>query len=550
MAGNQYKFSIEARPLKAIYNKYGDSDMNSSIQAVRPLGCIRKDKRSSAEKRLLAKIRDQTVPARNGAESCMVSNQDGLNKEFTRACELSMYKNSDLERNKRKYENKGTHLENKDTNNNTVEENDINSLPCLNRSKSQLFEHRFKIASSRRNGQESPSPILNRSKARDKKKRVIQLPLFRVDLKTYSNESEVTRTVARTRESLRQLMEIHRSKMKTPNMVAANIKHYEFVNPSSPRDNFYKGDSCQSVMAMSQPFPAKPAIKPLKSRDQRDINRIKQIRNELNVGAEVKQVDKLDYITLSFNQTETTKMSSPQKFQSPHECIPDEDSEESFLTNAIRPETALTLASTMSQMDRVLKSPGSDELREISEVFMNTDQPCWPSFNDYQRLKAQSHISKNRTLKSISRPNTVINYQKDSLPHAPITPHSRLTEYNFTEDKESGLHSNNHANVHKPILRYTSKQSTFKLDPIVVPSHTCTECPMCNIYQRDFETPCPPNSPMSSQFHLNPEVNGPDKISENRSFRTGRQDLLHVTRINMNGTPTDDVNVMNTMKAS
>lgn len=71
------------------------------------------------------------------------------------------------------------------------------------------------------------------------------------------------------------------------------------------------------------------------------------------------------------------------------------------------------------------------------------------------------------------------------------------------EPKKPGNDVQKWVNIHytksKPPERYTPTPTFPKLDPIIVPSHTWVDCPMCEMAANTERgpTPCPPNSPVS-----------------------------------------------------
>lgn len=470
MPCDQYKMSIEARPLQVLYTKYSPCDVNSQYPCVRPLGRVRQERRPSSEQ-------PRSQPDGGAGENLMCNGNKDMKLNRKLDSEKCTAKKFRSEQNipaldYRERENTG--------------------FPLLNVSRSQAFESKFKIAAARGNSHELTP--LKRQKTFDISKRVVHLPLFRIDLTTYSSDFEVSRTVAKTRESLRKLMELHTSKMKSNSVTTANIRNYEFNAPVTLGFHTNRSTDLNSNPSLSKPFFAKPALR--SSRGQRERDQKLKTQTIFRQNTKLGAVDNLDTraSTQCSLHTETPCLSSRPPipklgFQTPGI---DDEPDDSMLSVAIRPDTSLTLGSTMNHLEGVLKSPGPDELRELNEVLRNGEnQSAWPGADEAQRLVGlRSHSRNRRSRTSFSRSGTVL--------HDLIETPDDTVNHNF--------HYYHSGHGPKPVLRYTSKSSSaYKLDPIIVPSHTCTECALCNIYQREVETSCPPNTPNTSLFMLESE---------------------------------------------
>lgn len=507
---DQYKISIEAHPLEMLYTKYSTNE-TSQCQSVRPLGRIRQEIRPCSEYHNTGRPQVIGTGDKANVNTEMNLNTRGQSGRARYRCDQN------------------TSLDSRDK--------EIGNFPTLKRSKTQAFENKFKIASSRSTGQDSPSPIFRPAKHTGKK--VVHLPLFKINLRTYCAEEDVSRTVAKTRESLRKLMELNKAKMKHANVITANIKNYEFNAPKANTSSIREGNSDSPRTLVSQPFHAKPALKSSRDREPKTKSSINFSKtfNFRKGGA-------VETDVCADNEVEETREKSFLTKRQISDFIEAEDEPDcSLLSLAMRPDTSLTLGTTMHQIDRVFKSPTSEELRELSEAFKTSDtSPAWPSMDDIQALiaRSQSRTTKSRT--PFSRPNTVQN-------HVAKIPDVDPTQKNYR--KQLYLHHSPYEHGNKPVIRYTSKQACYKLDPIIVPSHTCTECPMCNIYQRDVETPCPPNTPNTSQFMSESELRPVFVRGTKINGMHSNHDVLRISRINMNGyvSPQDDPSVMSFMKA-
>jgi len=497
MPYDQYKMSIEARPLQVLYTKYNPCEVITQFPVVRPLGKVRQDRRPSSEK--------------THSQSSDIAAADKYMSNEAKDGNMKLTKKLELDKVGPKFRS--------ETNIATLERENT-AFPLLNLSRSQTFENKFKIAAARGNGTHDLATSRSQ-KSVDKK--VVHLPLFRINLKTYTGESEVSRTVAKTRESLRKLMELHTNRMKHT-ITTANIKNYEFSAPkTSGQGTNRSSDPCSNSL-LSKPFTAKPALKSLKGgREGSGVNMLSRQPTRLE-GLDNRDHSTLNTLSLS---RETPSLISRPVFSRLRTDMPflDDEPDDSMLSVAMRPDTSLTLGSTIHHMDRVIKSPGSDELRELSEVLKNSDshsQQAWPTMDEALRHSGplRSHSRNRRSRTSYSRPGTVLHDLME-------TPDDGY-DHQHTHQYHDSLYGP------KPVLRYTSKQSAYKLDPIVVPSHTCVECNRCNIYQREMESPGPPNTPNTSQYMLDsesPTIRSP--------FIRGTK-LVHISRATSNDFMNDE----------
>lgn len=522
---DRYRMSIEARPLQVLYSKYSSTDSNNTLQCVRPLGSVRNDRKLSSGKRknCLPKLSAKSSDAHTSSRFCV--------------SEIKMLKTLDTDR----VVSGSTRGDNNYNAADVERPKESPPLPSVGRSRSRAFEDKYKIAAARANGQESP-PL---KPAKEYNKKVIHLPLFRINLKTYKGDSEVNRAVENTRENLRLLMEMHKSNLKPANVKTANITNYEFHAPPGTVSARTYDNNLSNGFIVPPSFPVKQVLKsPRKKSAERKPEA--SLRIDCRFCAMEKEQQFVRFANDQDSTTDYSALNSDFKLMSvarSNDSHTDEEADDSMLSVAIRPDTALTLGSTIHEIDRVLKSPGSDELRELSSVLKNTDtQPPWPSYDEIMKMRSrnQSRRTKNNSRVSVSRPGTVQNAGLES----PRKMYSVCSH-----------HSNLNIDSEKPILRYTSRQISEQLKPIIVPSHTCTECPMCNIYkcERD-DTPCPPNSPVprkepqSFVFETDkPRSSGSEKIKQRRT-----QEVMHLARVDVTGVMNslDDKNVLPYMKAN
>lgn len=512
MPCDQYKMSIEARPLQVLYTKYNPCEGIPQCQAVRPLGRIRR-------------------PSSEQSHNKQKDADEGGNAKHAVSKDIKLNRRTDSERIRGRI--KGEQIIS------TLDYRDREHtvFPLMNLSRSQAFENKFKIAAARGNGQDTHFP--KPQKVFDKK--VVQLPLFQIDLKTYVGETEVSRTVAKTRESLRKLMELHNSKMKSNSITTANIRNYEFNAPvTSGLSTSRSLDPC-SNSPLCKPFHAKPALRTGRVQGETKGKYSPLSRQPTKLSVIDRTESKMSVHCSNTPSSETPCLSKRQSFFRHRIETPgiDDELDDSILSVAMRPDTSLTLASTMHHIDRVFKSPGSDELRELNEALKTTDpQPAWPQIDEVQRLmgpsRSQSRNRRSRT--SFSRPGTVLH---DVLETPDDIVEGLPRPYPYLGQGYSP----------KPVLRYTSKQSAYKLDPIIVPSHTCTECPMCNIYHREIETP--PNTPNTSHLMLERETT-PIHSPLTRGAKLGqRQEVMHMSMISMDNCISNDTcNVPGYLNAS
>ena len=487
----------------------------------RPIVSLRRERLRAANRKLVGEPTEDSLPYGKLAN---------LNKIRSRMHVNNKAETSDAKR-RLKCEKHGT-VYNRDKEN--------EAFPAISLSRSQTFENKFRIAASRTNGNESPvhslSPQLKSHRSSDVKK-IIHLPLFRINLKSYAGEIELARTVASTRESLRKLMELHKAKMINSNIVTANIKNYEFSAPASACHLTQRSADGNQTVLTSQPFHGKPALK----HSKRDAHfksatgsqqKQHQRHGSSNMSESVQSGDTQCTLRSAYTDIKSGSKSNREQLAS-HSTL---EPEESISSLALRPDTSLTLGSTMHHIDRVFRSPGSDELRELNEHLRNTDpQPAWPVVNEIQRMGGSPRRHYRRSKTSMSRPGTVLDSAieedecdycvQDQLKNSSGLPTCPITR------------NNGHDIRRKPVLRYTSKEASFKLDPVIVPSHTHTECPMCNLYTRECETDAPPNTPNTyhaGSIYLEPPET--PRLPAVRGTRFGaRADVLHLSRINVNG---------------
>lgn len=516
---DQFKLSMEAWPLQSLYCKYSIGDGLTTPSAVRPLGRLRTDTPlpKSLDAVQFREIRNvQPNLVRFNTDTDLIMNRSVENEKI---------------RNLRKSEQIFNDLGTRER------ESGFSGVTRIRR---QEFENKFRIAASRANGQESP-PL---KPSKDFSKKVIHLPCFQINLRTYEGEQEVTRAVARTRESLRQMIDIQKSKAKANNVVTANIMNYEFLAPTKSNSAKSSSDSSNGPI---QPFPAKPIIKTQVRCRESDA-----AKNGITFGRVAKfggHIEDNDIKSVLSDKDFSDMTSARRKFDHYLYQNDSHDVHTSVPPIALQPMTSLTLGSTMHHIDGVLvNSSYSEEIREISDALK------YPEFTspDYTGCSEMYKIQ-NTPNGPFSRPRNGLSTDRGDFGKSVDRQYFNRVKFPDHQCSTSSSSMDNNRRS-KPVLRYTSKTDTYKLEPIVVPSHTCTECPMCNIFHRDMiESPCPPNSPMSSQFMdcveqpvIEPEF-GP--ATEDRTPR--KPQILHMSRITVAGnvTPSEEHTQPSVMKA-
>lgn len=411
---------------------------------------------------------------------------------------------------------------------------------AFTRSKTQEFEDKYRIAAARCNGQESPSvvlrpsPVVRSNKQSDKN--IVRLPLFRININNFVGNSEISKT----REYLRKLMELHKSKPHESNVVAASIRNYEF---STPLWNTRKGVRASVMQCpVSQPVYARSSLRSSLSSESR-LKQPQLLSRQLHTSG-ISNFDN-EYTSISDTKTfsEIDNSDSNALNKGRLDLLgPEGPQDDSMVSLIWRPDTALTLGSTISQLESAINSQSLEELQKLSRTFhINESQPVWPSADDVHQLKTRNVL--------INRKVQTANSRRGAKQHNVIEygcEHSDVPNGNRVQC----LSSLERIDGHKPVLRYTSKSTTLKLDPIIVPSHTCTECPMCNIYQGDYETLCPPNTPTSEQCTI--EVNSNLKVPYITAIKwQPRPESMNISRININRSLSpEEQSVINYMKAS
>ncbi|KAH3734926.1 hypothetical protein DPMN_041386 [Dreissena polymorpha] len=553
MECDTYKMCFEARPLQTLYRKYSPREVSAPHPGVRPLGRVRQEARpvTTLQKTRAQKVGIGTYASARNVKRMDISDKSVANRAANSAANSAAKFKCDVH--------------------NVMDsgkDRDVTSFPPAGLSRSQAFEQKYKIAASRANGHESPvsqsSPVLRMNKTYDKK--VVQLPLFRINLKSYTGELDVSRTVAKTRESLRRLMELHKSKMKSSNVITANIRNYEFSAPVPSCTLSSRSNDVGPNGLASQQFQSKPAFKSSKSSYRRDYSSIKgnnpfrQSFNFERMLIEPKQQSEQKPTVTDAHGTAIDRAQSVSR-RNKFPSVSCDEPDGSNVSMALRPDTSLTLGSTMHQIDRVFKSPSSDELRELYEALKVSDaQPAWPDIDEVQRLSSSGSsprrlYRRSRTSFTRNGTNTNVILETPDIENE-LTASARQHE-KHVDVSDPMRYIYPYARGGKPILRYTSKPSTFKLDPIVVPSHTCTECPMCNLYSQEVETQCPPNTPNTSHIRLETPETPIHRVPAVKGTRVGggRPEVMHLTRINVDGMdPTVnemmDSNVFNFIKST
>lgn len=338
--------------------------------------------------------------------------------------------------------------------------------PKADRSKTQVFQSRYKLASLRPETEIKTNRYFSR--------RVIQLPMFRISVDTFLGDMEETRVVESTRQSLQKMIE--RGKKRPPNNTVASIKNYKFINPMeveqslstqvkslndtndiSQKSNYTIIDSTSNITRNF--FTYRKSVSPdaMSDKDRMDIK--------------------------------IEPLSSERTFQSlPSSGRRSTDDDDFSTVSTTGRSSHLTLKSTLSEIDHVTRANSqashiSDRSISLADKFHEKDNkpnPTWYDTIEQWRLTAE----KQRTGSAIGTGNA-------KWPSNPKVKRQNVA-FNPTGNVQKSQQKI------RPVFRYTSNPCDRLNNVIIVPSHTDVHCPLCKLcFAGEDSTICPPNSPVS-----------------------------------------------------
>lgn len=427
---DHYKMSIEAKPL---YSVLGKSDAGSLMKIIRPLGSIRRAKLSN----------------------CSTTRSENLRKSLDVSAEGELVQSDSFSDTADDPDSRFEISADQQEESNSFREDQF--LPKMQRTKNKVFESRYKIAASRNNESVKPAKLYN--------KRVVYLPMFRINVETYVGNEQDTLAVENTRQSLKMMIDKGRRQSRpTARIQSASVKSYNFLTPGK------EGDA--PILDIASPRPLIQTKRSSVSNSRRNCNVTAMSechcsvdgRRRLSEGTS----DDTDRMEVNF---ECLDLNS-----SGEESVTDQDlvsiDNRTEISRAAPSETA-TMMSVRRKKSRAYVSL-TDPYRHVRQSAKEQDQSKtgWPSYEDFRKMK-QKPRNHNQSKKQ------------------PLEP------------KKPGNDVQKWVNIHytksKPPERYTPTPTFPKLDPIIVPSHTWVDCPMCEMAANTERgpTPCPPNSPVS-----------------------------------------------------
>ena len=420
---------------KPLYSVLGRADAGSLMKIVRPLGSIRRAKLSNC-----ASNQGEILP-----KSLDISSEiDFLQQDIASSSPRVEDSESTVE----------TSVETSADKEESVSVKDDQFLPKMQRTKNKVFESRYKIAASRNSESVKPARLYN--------KRTVYLPMFRINVETYVGNEEDTRAVENTRQSLKMMIDRGRRQTKNAARVkSASIKSYNFVTPGressvsildsvSPRPLVHTE---RAVLSSSRRHHKAPAV----SECQCSVDGKRQTSEGTS--------DDTDKMEVNFESLDLNS--------SADESIGDQMSVENRSEmSRVAPSETTIMTSKRGRKPRAYVSL-TDPYRNARQSSKQQDQSKigWPSYEDFRKMKQK--IRYNNTAKK----------QHPLEEKQPANDVQKWVNIHYTRRKSRTSHS--------------PSPGLPKLDPIIVPSHTCVDCPMCDMVARGDRSPtsCPPNSP-------------------------------------------------------
>lgn len=409
---DHYRMTIQAKPLASMGDKHQNETTDPVLLGIaRPLGHLRKTR----------KVANAVVN---------IPKPEKSEDLFPQVSGIGIYDSDD------EMSSKGSTVS-RDTSRSKNSSRD--SLPSVRMTKSQLFENRYKLAAARSQPDATkPADMYS--------KRVVYLPMFRINVETYIGETEDHKTVETTRESLKKMLDNSRSKMKSPDKIARKLRDYfkqqEMDNirkQEIEKENEISRKEMLRVNIPKTPFLYDPAS-----------IRIPGVTLDGRIHGTNSKVEPLDLTSVT-------------------------DDDGVSVISAKTSKTKLSDNETV-KLQSGRGTPNSFTKPYIGLVYGHESerepQSNYATYSDIRRMRQKGRLK--------------VVQKRDSSAKT-----SRAT--NDTQDAKDWITIQS-----KPVLKYTTPQTVKpKLDPIIVPSHPCSECPMCKAakYKSTEPTTVPPNSP-------------------------------------------------------
>lgn len=471
---DHYKMSMEARPLRLLYSKYAPH-ANLATGSVRPLGTVRRGSAPEEDQVLSLCQLESEVSHAERVERYLAMSGEGHGL-------MDMYGSR-----------KSIH---------SLPEGPDNGRGQGNNRSRQAFENKYKIAVSRGAQDQKVSKIYS--------KKVIQLPLLKINLETYVGESEDSRALESTRKSLRNILDVGRDVGRkpagqAPNYVGgvrqANIIHYQFKTPAEIQRDALRQSIHHTSNASDRVFVAQhppkcvdkeqvPDIRTIENKDYESSLKLESVEEEFKTTSELTGTLRDDDFEV-IREEDEEEVNGEEWFGEELEGMYERENAGSSVM-AHRLSSAATLGTSYRYLD--FESFSSDDDVQVHHTALTSRQrpkltgldvrdgefPVWPSFSDVKNLRPDlDHSSlsikpRKREVKYFGKGSSV--FMEKCTPDSLVIKNGLVPKLKIV---------NHHHHRPKP---------KRKLDPIAAP-HTARECPMCNLFKVKEPTPCPPNTP-------------------------------------------------------
>lgn len=409
---DHYRMTIQAKPLSTLGGK-PDSETDQVLLGIsRPLGHLRKTKSVSNT------LVDIPKP-------------EPSDEEFPQIHGISYYDSED------EMSSKGSAVS-KDTS--RSKHSRRGSLSSVGMSKTQLFDNRYKLAAAR-SQPDATKPANMYSK------RVVYLPMFRINVETYIGESEDHKTVETTRQSLKKILDNSRSKMKSPDKIANKLRDYfkqQELESIRKREREQENEISRKEMLRVN-IPMTPF-----SADSNAI-RIPNVPLDGRIHGPSSKVETLDLTSITDDDSCSVLSANTNKTKQSDHGSPKFHSERGSPNGFSKKYFGPFIYGKESQTER---------------------EGNYATYSDIRRMRQKGRLKIITKRDGSAKTSRSASDQQDAKDWITIQS--------------------------KPVLKYTTPQPTKpKLDPIVVPSQGCSECPMCKAakYKSTEPTTVPPNSP-------------------------------------------------------
>ena len=481
MPVSQHNLSLEIPPLRFLYTKYAPQAVKTPCSSFRPLGTVRSESNcGEGDVRMLFSDLDELSDVER-VERFLAMSQD--------VSKTDMY----VERSS----------------------NDAPSLPEVPNTGSQLsrcqvFENKYKLVVARATHDYKAQNNTKNNNC----KRVIQLPMLKINLETHDSEKEENKALETTRKSLRKIIDVGRNATKPTGII-----NYQFKTPG------------QSLKDLSS-YASSPmtTVRTGRSTTKRIMFNYEPTRDNYTSRSFINKSDlRLESVVdenSTFNLSKLESMrSNRSKNESARECIDSDDEcysssdDDKASIMANRLSSAATLGtfrdfteyqimensceSDQSTSEVSSKRKRSTNTYSVSELSCekSCELPQWPNSDhvvadDYNDADGDSEMQPPpvTSTPNIKEPDCM-QHTYFQTPRLPKNILPKGSSVRLPRDIANDFVITNGENGAFPEIKYTLTGSKTKLDPISTPANACSECPVCNLFRHKETTPCPPNTP-------------------------------------------------------